>query len=54
MELDRFPLARIADLIGTPFYLYDGGHLRAKLAELRALTDGANLRCRYALKANSG
>ncbi len=53
MELDRFPLARIADLIGTPFYLYDATVLRAKLAELQALTDGAALRCRYALKANS-
>jgi diaminopimelate decarboxylase len=53
MELDRFPLARIADLIGTPFYLYDATVLRTKLAELRALTDGANLCCRYALKANS-
>ena len=54
MELDRFPLARIADLIGTPFYLYDATVTCApSSAELRALTDGASLRCRYALKANS-
>jgi diaminopimelate decarboxylase len=29
MDLDRFPLSRIADLIGTPFYLYDAAELRA-------------------------
>jgi diaminopimelate decarboxylase len=53
MEPDRFPLHRIADLIGTPYYLYDGAQLREKLTELRALTDGPHLCCRYALKANS-
>jgi diaminopimelate decarboxylase len=53
MDLSRYPLARIADQIGTPFYLYDGDELRARLAELAALTDGPALQARYAMKANS-
>ncbi len=53
MDLDRFPLDRIADQVGTPFYLYDASSLRAKLAGLQALTEGTSLACRYAAKANS-
>src|SRR5579872_4650622 len=52
-DLTRFPLARLADQVGTPFYLYDAATLRARLAELRALTDGPSLQARYAMKANS-
>ena len=53
MDLTTYPLARLADQIGTPFYLYDGGMLRRKLEALCKLTDGPQLRCRYAMKANS-
>jgi diaminopimelate decarboxylase len=53
MDLGRFPLDRIADQIGTPFYLYDAALLREKLAGLAALTEGSALQCRYAVKANS-
>jgi diaminopimelate decarboxylase len=53
MDLGRFPLDRIADQVGTPFYLYDAASLREKLVGLTALTEGTALRCRYAVKANS-
>src|SRR3954452_4744075 len=48
-----YPLARLADQVGTPFYFYDGAELRRRLAELAALTDGPALQARYAMKANS-
>jgi diaminopimelate decarboxylase len=53
MDLANYPLARIADQVGTPFYLYDGAILRDKLGALGRLTEGTGLRCRYAMKANS-
>ena len=53
MDLTRYPLARIADQIGTPFYLYDAALLRDRLGRLARLTDGPGLKARYAMKANS-
>ena len=53
MSLEQYQLNRIADQVGTPFYLYDGDVLREKLSALRAVTDGSNLICRYAIKANA-
>jgi len=53
IDLSQLPLERIADRIGTPFYLYDAGILRARLRSLAALTDGADLQARFAMKANS-
>jgi diaminopimelate decarboxylase len=53
MSLERYPLTRIADQVGTPFYLYDADILRQKLSDLQGLTDGPQLSCRYAVKANS-
>jgi diaminopimelate decarboxylase len=53
MDVGRYPLERIADQVGTPFYLNDAGLLRERLGRLRALTEGPNLRGRYAMKANS-
>jgi diaminopimelate decarboxylase len=53
MAPERYPLARIADQVGTPFYLYDAEILRHKLRDLQGLTDGPHLSCRYAVKANS-
>jgi len=52
-DLSRYPLARLADRIGTPFYLYDAGILRDRLRALAALTDKPGLKARYAMKANS-
>lgn len=48
-----YPLERLADQVGTPFYLYDGAEIRRRLAEITKLTDGPALQARYAMKANS-
>ena len=53
LDISSYPLDRLADQIGTPFYLYDGAALRAAVARVQALTDGPNLQARYAMKANS-
>jgi diaminopimelate decarboxylase len=45
-------LAEIAAAVGTPFYLYDGDELRARIARLERAFDGVpHLSC-YAMKAN--
>src|SRR3954452_6262714 len=53
LDLSSFPLAALADQIGTPFFVYDGGELARRLAEGAALTAGDALQARYAMKANS-
>ena len=54
LDLASYPLAALADQVGTPFYLYDGARARAAgSAELAALTAGDALQARYAMKANS-
>ena len=53
LQLDSYPLARLADQVGTPFFLYDGHELERRLANLNALTEGDALQARYAMKANS-
>ena len=47
-----YPLTRLADQLGTPFFLYDGDILRGRLGALKALTEGPDLQARYAMKAN--
>jgi diaminopimelate decarboxylase len=56
MDTSRYPLAKLAEQVGTPFYLYDAGILRDNLARLAALSKGPGgeqVRVRYAIKANS-
>src|SRR3954447_1796463 len=53
LDLAAYPLERLADQVGTPFYLYDGADVRRRLERLQALTDGPALQARYAMKANS-
>jgi diaminopimelate decarboxylase len=53
LDPTSYPLARLADEIGTPFYFYDGRELDRRLGELAALTAGEALQARYAMKANS-
>jgi diaminopimelate decarboxylase len=53
LDLDTYPLSRLADEVGTPFYLYDGAELGRRLGDLAALTAGDHLQARYAMKANS-
>src|SRR5262245_992726 len=50
---DHAALKRLADAVGTPFYLYDARVLRARIAALRELATGAGLQARYAMKACS-
>lgn len=52
MDLARYSLDRIADKVGTPFYLYDATILRDRLQRLATLTAGPDLQARYAIKAN--
>ncbi len=54
LDLDHYPLEKLANQVGTPFYLTDAGELRRRLARLAALTDGPSLQARYAMKASSG
>src|SRR5215470_10326531 len=53
LDLASYPLASLADHVGTPFFLYDGRELGRRLAEVAALTAGDALQARYAMKANS-
>jgi diaminopimelate decarboxylase len=53
LNLTHYPLEKLADQVGTPFYLYDGGVLRNNVARLARLVDSPGLACRYAMKANS-
>src|SRR5215471_3165094 len=54
LDPTTYPLERIADQVGTPFYFYDAAELHRRLARLTALTEGSALQARYAMKANSG
>jgi diaminopimelate decarboxylase len=54
LDLDSYPLDKLADAVGTPFFLTDGAEVRRRLGRLAALTDGPALQARYAMKANSG
>ncbi|HMF44471.1 MAG TPA: diaminopimelate decarboxylase [Polyangia bacterium] len=53
LDLASYPLAALADQVGTPFFLYDGRELGRRLADVAALTAGEALQARYAMKANS-
>jgi diaminopimelate decarboxylase len=53
LDLASYPLAALADQLGTPFFLYDGRELARRLADIAALTAGDALQARYAMKANS-
>ena len=51
LVLEQVPLSRIADVLGTPAWVYSAGTMRARLAELRAALAGL-ARVHYAVKAN--
>ncbi|MDZ4694702.1 MAG: diaminopimelate decarboxylase [Deltaproteobacteria bacterium] len=53
LSLEQYPLSRLADQVGTPFYLYDGSEVKTAVGRLQSLVEGLNANCRYALKANS-
>jgi diaminopimelate decarboxylase len=51
MKRDVSFFEKIAARVGTPFWLYDAGEMRRRIADVKALTDGPNLQARYAMKA---
>jgi diaminopimelate decarboxylase len=53
MNLDPTLLERLAQKIGTPFWLYDAAVLRRRIAEIKALADSPGVQARYAMKACS-
>ena len=53
LTCDGLPLTEIAQAAGTPCYVYSGGLIRARYAELAAAFSGYPHAFHYALKANS-
>ena len=53
LDLTKYPLEELAEKVGTPFFLYDAGHLRETLGRFAALVDGPRIAGRFAMKANS-
>jgi diaminopimelate decarboxylase len=53
MHAEGVPLARIAAQVGTPFYCYSAGALRAAMREFSDGMKGMNASVCYAMKANS-
>ena len=52
LTLEGVPLNRIADVLGTPAWVYSAGTMRARLAELQAALKGTGAQIHYAVKAN--
>ena len=46
-------LARLADAVGTPYWLYDSDALRSRIEMVQELTDAPGLQARFAMKALS-
>jgi diaminopimelate decarboxylase len=53
VNLAKYQLERLAERVGTPFFLYDATILRDRLRGVAALTEGEGLQTRFAMKANS-
>jgi diaminopimelate decarboxylase len=53
MTLDTALLHTLAEKVGTPFWLYDAGAIRKRIADVRFLTNTEGLQPRYAMKACS-
>ncbi len=47
------PLSVIADAVGTPAFVYSGGHVRSRYTALTHALDGIAHRVHYSLKANA-
>ncbi|MCW3476975.1 diaminopimelate decarboxylase [Limobrevibacterium gyesilva] len=52
LTLEGVPLNRIADVLGTPAWVYSAGTMRARLAEFTAALAGLDAQVHYAVKAN--
>ena len=53
LDLAHYPLDRIAERIGTPFWLYDGESMRRTVESFARLVGAPGLAGRYAMKANA-
>lgn len=53
MHAEGVPLKTIAEKVGTPFYCYSAGALRAAMGEFNRGMKGMNASVAYAMKANS-
>jgi diaminopimelate decarboxylase len=51
MNLDPALLRRLADRVGTPFWLYDAEVLRSRIADIRYITGGEGIQPRFAMKS---
>ncbi len=51
--VDRAAIERLAERVGTPFYLYDGDEIRRRVQHVRSLMNSPHLQPRYAMKACS-
>jgi diaminopimelate decarboxylase len=53
LACERVPLARIAQAVGTPTYVYSSGTIQAQHERLTAALDGVPCRVHFSVKANS-
>jgi len=51
--LEQENFKRLADRVGTPFWLYEAAELRRRIADVLALTRAEGLQARYSMKACS-
>ena len=53
MSHDPALLQRLAEKVGTPFWLYDADVLRQRIADVKRLASSPGIQARYAMKACS-
>src|SRR4026209_2699610 len=46
-------LRALAEKVGTPFWLYDAGAIRRRIAEVKLMSSAPGMKARYAMKACS-
>ena len=51
MSLPDSLLRRLADKVGTPFWIYDGALIRQRIANIKEMTSTPGLQARFAMKA---
>jgi diaminopimelate decarboxylase len=51
MSLDVSLIARIAEKVGTPFWLYEAAVLRQRIADIQFMSDSPQVQARFAMKA---
>ena len=51
MPIDDSLIRRLADLVGTPFWIYDDARLHSRIADIKAMTAAPGLQARFAMKA---